>query len=72
METVLAFLTSKTFLVFIVLVVVYNMVRRRNRRIQSRSIRAQDRLKDRIRDRQADLWDDERTSADGDAADRKP
>lgn len=57
MEMMMQMLTSKLFLVFAALVVAYNMVRQRNRRIQSRSYQTQHSLKDRIRDRQIGQWD---------------
>lgn len=73
MELMIGFLTSKTFLVFVTLIVIYNVVRRRNKRIQARSHRVQDRLKDRIRDRQIDLWDSDESNRnagpDGDGKD---
>lgn len=69
MELMIEFLTSKTFLVFAVLIVIYNVVRRRNKRIQARSYRIQGRLKDRIRDRQNELWDPPESARDDDGKD---
>lgn len=57
MEMMMQLLTSKLFLVLAALLIAYNLVRKRNRRIQSQSYRTQHRLKDRIRDRQLGQWD---------------
>ncbi len=57
MEMMLDMLSSNIFIVFIILVVLFNVMRRRNKRIQSRTARKQNQLKNRIRDRQAELWD---------------
>ncbi|MBM3264513.1 MAG: hypothetical protein FJY97_13945 [candidate division Zixibacteria bacterium] len=72
MEFMIEFLTSKMFLVFVILVVAYNIVRRRNKRIQARSHKRQDRLRDRIRDRQVDLWENHDSSGDSSEQDRSP
>lgn len=57
MEMMMQLLTSKLFLVLAVLLIAYNLVRKRNRRIQSQSYSTKNRLKDRIRDRQMGQWD---------------
>ena len=57
MEMMMQLLTSKLFLVLAVLLIAYNLVRKRNRRIQSQSYGTKNRLKDRIRDRQMGQWD---------------
>lgn len=57
MEMMLDMLSSNIFIVFVILVVLFNVMRRRNKRIHSRTARKQNQLKNRIRDRQAELWD---------------
>ena len=58
MEMMLDVLSSNIFIGFVILVILFNVMRRRNKRIQSRSTRKQNQLKNRIRERQAELWDD--------------
>lgn len=72
MEMMMQLLTSKTFLVFAGLVVAYNLVRQRNKGIQSRAYRTQNKLKDRIRDRQMGQWDTPEPSDTKRDEDQKP
>lgn len=65
MEMMITFLTNKIFIAFVILVVVYNMVRRYNKGIQRRSSRARHRLRDHIRERQTEQWDRDEQERDG-------
>lgn len=57
MEMMLELFSSNIFIVFVILVVTYNIMRRRNKRTRKQSARRQNQLKNRIRERQAELWD---------------
>jgi len=57
MDVIAPFITSNTFLAFLALIFVYNIVRRYNKRAGRRGIDARNRLKDRIRERQLDQWE---------------
>ena len=57
MEMMLELMSSNVFLAFVILAILYNVVRRRNRRVRSLTTRKKNQLKDRIRDRQAERWD---------------
>ena len=60
MEMMLELMSSNVFVAFVILAILYNVVRRRNRRVRSLSTRKKNQLKDRIRDRQAERWDMDR------------
>jgi hypothetical protein len=63
MEMMLDMLSSNIFIIFVILVVLFNIMRRRNKRIHTRTARRQNQLKNRIRDRQAELWDNPQEDA---------
>ena len=60
MEMMLELMSSNVFLAFVILAILYNVVRRRNKRVRSLTTRKKNQLKDRIRDRQAERWDMDR------------
>ena len=57
MEMMLELMSSNVFVAFVILAILYNVVRRRNKRVRSLTTRKKNQLKDRIRDRQAERWD---------------
>jgi hypothetical protein len=63
MEMMLDMLSSNIFIIFVILVVLFNIMRRRNKRIHTRTARRQNQLKNRIRVRQAELWDNPQEDA---------
>ena len=56
MEMMLELMSSNVFVAFVILAILYNVVRRRNKRVRSLTTRKKNQLKDRIRDRQAERW----------------
>ncbi|SVC96845.1 uncharacterized protein METZ01_LOCUS349699 [marine metagenome] len=56
METIAPLLTSKLLMAFLILVFIYNMVRRHNNKVRNRSTHARSRLKEHIRERQLSQW----------------
>lgn len=65
MEGFVEFLSSKTFIAFVILVVLYNVVRRYSTRVNRRTSRSQDRLRDAIRQRQITAWDEDKDDRGG-------
>ena len=57
MEMMLELMSSNDFVAFVILAILYNVVRRRNKRVRSLTTRKKNQLKDRIRDRQTERWD---------------
>ncbi len=60
METIAPLLTSKLFIAFLILLFIFNIVRRYNKNVRSRSTNARSRLKENIRERQRRQWDEGR------------
>jgi hypothetical protein len=63
MEMMLELMSSNVFVAFVILAILYNVVRRRNKRVRSLTTRKKNQLKDRIRDRQTERWDMDREDA---------